>query len=467
MFFNLVNGKSQIREGIMKNLKFISICFLLTLAFVSNSLVAMEVGVATVDITGDGAMILDPLNVKAVFLRQGSEQIAIAVCDVGGVSRDVTSLARQRASAKTGIAYSNICVAATHTHMAKPHKDLVDPVVEAIVKAQAAAKPVKLAGGIGVVYNVSFNRRYWMKNGKVMFNPMFLNPDIVCPAGPIDPEVGFVVFSDLSNNKPMCLLSNFALHLDTVKEYGAVYQKKGKGSRNSVSADYPYWLEESLRKDLGKDLVSVFTIGCCGNVNHWDFSKPGPQSGHKTKTKQIGEGLATAIKVQLPNAKEQKASLAARSRVIDVPLQSFTIEDLAWAKKETKVSSKSEEVTERKAFLNKVRKRRILALNKLKEKGQTTIALDVQVFRLSDKTAIVTLPGEMFVEHGLAIRNFSPFENTLVMELANDNCKYVPDRRAFRQGEYEVENSLLVPGGGEMLVEAAVGMLKELKVDIR
>ncbi len=454
--------KSQIR-----NLLFALICLLLNLAVVQNCLAGLEVGVAVVDVTGKDAVILDPLNVKAVVFRQGAEQVAIVECDVTGVSRDITEPARQQACEKTGIPYSNICIAATHTHMATPHKDLLNPIVKAIVDAEAAVKPVRLYSGIGTEYTVSFNRRYWMKNGKVMFNPMFLNPDIVRPAGPIDPEVGFLLFRDASNNRPISLLSNFALHLDTVKEYGAVYQKTGTGSRNSVSADFPYWLEQSLRKELGIGLVSVFATSCCGNINHWDFSKPGPQSGHKTKTKQIGEALASAVKTELTNLKDERPSLAARSRVLRVPLQSYNAEELAWAKKASNVSSRSEEVSERKAFLNKIKRKRILALHQLQEKGRTTIPLDVQVFRLSENAAIVTLPGEMFVEHGLTIKNLSGFENTIVIELANNNCKYVPNRRAFRQGGYEVENSLLAPGGGEMMVEAALQMLKELKTDFR
>lgn len=429
----------------------------------------LEVGVGVVDISGDSAVILDPLHVKAVVIRQGAEIMALVECDVIGVSSEWTVPARQIASLKTGIPYSNICVAATHTHMASVHKDLQEAVIAAIVNAKANLKSVILKSAVGQQFNVSFNRRYFMKDGSVVFNPMFLNPEIVRPAGPIDPEVGIVMFYDATGNKPVSALINFPLHLDIVKEYGAVYQQSGQGSRNSVSADFPYWIETALRKDFGNTFNSLFLTGCCGNINHWDFSKPGPQSGWNTKSKQVGDSLYSSIKRALPIAKEEAPSLAARSRVLLVPLQSYNAEDLAWAKgvKTSSLSGKSEEPNERQQFLNDVRRRRILWLDEQKQKGNLSLPIDVQVFRLSNETAIVTLPGEMFVEYALTIKNFSPFANTIIVEMSNNGVSYVPNKKAFLQAGYEVENSKLAPGGGEMLAEAAIQMLRELKDDAR
>ncbi|HUS01146.1 MAG TPA: hypothetical protein VMY77_05435, partial [Chitinophagaceae bacterium] len=120
---------------------------------------------------------------------------------------------------------------------------------------------------------------------------------------------------------------------------------------------------------------------------------------------------------------------------------------------------------ERKKFLDNVKRTRILFLDELKQKGIVSLSLDVQVFRLSNNTAIVTLPGEFFVEFGLMIKNLSPFDNTIIVEMANNSVNYVPTKKAFLQGGYEVENSRLAPDGGEMLAEAAVQMLKEIKKD--
>ncbi len=65
-------------------------------------------------------------------------------------------------------------------------------------------------------------------------------------------------------------------------------------------------------------------------------------------------------------------------------------------------------------------------------------------------------------QKGLALKKASPFANTMVCELANDLCYYVPGQKSFIEGGYEVVNSWLAPGGGERLVESAVELLKDL-----
>ena len=96
-------------------------------------------------------------------------------------------------------------------------------------------------------------------------------------------------------------------------------------------------------------------------------------------------------------------------------------------------------------------------------RGADPLPVLVQAFRLSDEVALVGLPGEVFVELGLAIKKASPFPTTMVVELSQDCPDYVPTRKAFAEGSYETVCSWIAPGGGEMLVAAAVELLKELK----
>jgi neutral ceramidase len=49
------------------------------------------------------------------------------------------------------------------------------------------------------------------------------------------------------------------------------------------------------------------------------------------------------------------------------------------------------------------------------------------------------------------------------MSICNDRPSYVPTQKAFTEGSYEVTNARVKPGAGEMLVEAAVKLLKDVK----
>lgn len=445
----------------------VAFLLLITLRGLSQSSnTPLQVGIGIVNITGDSAVILDPLHAKAIVFKQGNQQFALIECDLTAVPQQAFMPARQRAAAVLNTPVDNIALAATHTHMASRYKDVPSAVEEAVRIAKNNLKPITVRSGIAQQPYISFNRRYFMKDGSVVFNPMFLNPDIVRPAGGVDPEVGVVMF--YADSKPLTALINFALHLDVVKEYGSRYQNSTAGSPNAVSADYPFWLNEALRNHFGAAFQSIFLTGACGNINHWDFSKPGPQSGYKTKSKEIGDSLYQSIKRTMPAMQTELPSLAIRSRTIAVALQSYTAEELAWAKSvdDKTLSQKSEEPTERQQFLNAVKRRRILALDEQRRSGGNgTIQLTVQAVRISHNTALVTLPGELFVELGQTIKNHSPFANTLIVELANNNVAYVPNQKAFAQGGYEVENSRLAPGGGELLVEAAIELLKELKAN--
>ena len=135
-----------------------------------------------------------------------------------------------------------------------------------------------------------------------------------------------------------------------------------------------------------------------------------------------------------------------------VPLQQYKPEQIAKARENMKEIGSKE-----LPFLQQVESYKIMDLQWRKTNA---LALTVQVFILGSDTAIVGLPGEIFSELGLIIKNQSPFRNTIVVELANDSIGYVPTRKAFAEGSYEVVNSRVAPGGGEMLVQAAVRLLK-------
>jgi hypothetical protein len=276
-----------------------------------------------------------------------------------------------------------------------------------------------------------------MKDGTVRFNPGQLNPDIVRAAGPIDPKVGIVLLRDANGRNAPAGLVNFALHLDTTG--GTQY-----------AADYPYYVEQALRQTLGSDFVLLFGTGTCGDINHIDVT-----TKDRRKSDVIGQTLAQTVSASLAGLKAVASpALSVRRQIVDVPLQKYTPQEIEQAKRDMpKVG------TNDLPFLDQVRAFKILDVQ---SRPGTTLPLEVQVVRLSNEVAVVGLPGEVFVDLGLAIKKASPFPTTLVVELCQDECGYIPTRKAFGEGSYETVNSRIAPGGGELMVDAAVGLLKDL-----
>ena len=315
--------------------------------------------------------------------------------------------------------------------------ELIAKLVKVVAKADAGAKPVRLEAGLTEQKGLSFNRRFHMKDGSVRFNPGILNPAIVKVAGPIDPEVGIVCFRRPGADKPAAALVNFALHLDTVG-----------GTR--YAADYPYYVEQRLREKYGKDFVLLFGTGACGDINHIDVTKK-----ERLKTDYIGRALAETVSAQADNLKVvAKPALAVRREVVEAPLQKYGSDDVAWARESIKKVG-----TRELSFLDQVKAYKILAVEM---RRSDTIGLEVQVFRLSRDVAVVGLPGEVFVDLGLAIKRASPFATTLVIELCHDAPGYIPTKKAFAEGSYETVNSRIAPGGGERIAEAAIRLLNAL-----
>ena len=440
----------------------------------------LEVGKAVVDITPPvpyrmsgyfserlSTGIKDRLFAKTLVFEQGTTRGAIVFCDLIGISVDVSQRARKLAEEKTGIPARNISITATHSHTGplyfgalRKHfhdrmnaatgkdqhesidypKQLVDKIVSSISQAHKAAQPVQFQAGFGTEKRLSFNRRFHMKNGGVRFNPGQQNPNILRVAGPIDPEIGVVTFSKQGQTAPWGALVAFALHLDTVG--GTEY-----------SADYPGHMQNYLREKINKDFVSFFGAGTCGDINHIDVKIKGRRSAN-----EIGSMLGQSVEKTIKSlAKPQKPSLAIRNTRLEAELQTFTDEEIGKAQSHMKMVD-----SPKLSFLERVHAYKVTAVGLRPGKK---IPIEIHAFRLSKECAIVTLPGEVFVELGLAIKNASPFETTIVIELANDAPGYLPTRKAFAEGSYETVNSRIKSGYGEKMATAAIRLLKELAAE--
>lgn len=406
----------------------------------------------------------DVLYAKALVVEQDGHRAALVVCDLISMPRGVTEEARKLIEQNDpGLPAERVMVSATHSHTGPvlPSGSSRDPaddgngadkarqyvatlperIADAVRQATGKLAPAKASVGHGYEDRLSFNRRFFMKDGTVGWNPGKLNPNIVAPAGPIDPDVP-VVYFESHDGKPIATYVNFAMHLDTTGGLRA-------------SADYPFTLAKLLGQLKGPDMLTLFATGCCGDINHIDVKSKTPQQGYD-EAARIGTILAGEVLKTYARLKPvATSSPQGKSELVKLDLPEIKPGEVEQARKVATTFGKN-----KPTFLEQVQAYKVLDVARREGKP---LEAEVQIITLGDDLAFVALPGEIFVELGLAVKQQSPYPNTIIAELANGSVGYVPTFKAYAQGNYEVVSARCAAGSGEKLAETAVRLLKELK----
>ncbi len=231
----------------------------------------------------------DPLHARALVLDDGSTALAMVVVDNLGVSPALILEAKRLASEKTGIPVEKMLISSTHTHSAPSsgggkegspeaayRQRLLDGIVESIVKAHEMRRPAAVGAAAHSLPEEVFNRRWYLKPGKMIPNPfgkmdeVKMNPGtdpntIDRPAGPTDPD--FVILS-IQNDKrqQIALYASYALHY-----VGATPPKQ-------VSADYFGEFARLMPSRLRGDgtMVAMLANGASGDINNIPFTVTRP-----------------------------------------------------------------------------------------------------------------------------------------------------------------------------------------------
>ena len=403
----------------------------------------------------------DDLFAKAIVFEKDGARVAVISCDLIAVPAEIVSKVRSLVEKTTGISPDRVMVSATHSHTGPvmPKKidryknlnnetyvkylsELPGLIAESARLANSALVISRLSIGKGYEETISFNRRFFMTDGTVGWNPGKMNPEIIKPAGPIDPEV-FVLYAETPEGKPVSTYVNFAVHLDNV-------------GGTDISADMPYTLSTILGQVKGKDMVTLFAQGCAGNINHINVKTKDPQKGHG-EAKRIGTVLSGEVLKTYTRLKPLDITrISAKREIVKLQLPDISPEELPEAQEVISRTGKADAPK----FLELVNAHKVVDV--LDRKGEPLDA-EIQVIALGEQCAIVSLPGEIFTEIGMYIKSRSPFPYTMVIELANGSIGYVPDRKAFIEGNYEPVSARCAAGSGEILAERALKLLNELK----
>lgn len=407
---------------------------LLMAGLTSPLFAALHVGVARADITpllGEtmtamgGAVVSvekinDPLSAKVVILQNGADALVMVSLELLDADDDRLDAIRDQIRQQTGI--DNVFCAVTHTHgsgrSSPEHISRITPlIIKAAVQAHADLQPARLGYAHGELHE-GYNRRIINSDGtgQMMWN----NRDRI-PSGPTDPAVGVMVIKHAKSDAVIATLVNYAVHPVISMNFSELI----------VSADYPGAMANEVEATVGG--LCVFFLGAAGDINPFDADMFRYATAEEAfaQVKMTGHLLAHEVLKTVRQVDQFDANPG-----------------IDYAQRMLPMANRSEGPA--------AAKNRSVELNTV---------------LIGDAFAMVTMPGELFVELGLDLKARSPAETTWVLGLTNEIQWYIPTLKATTEGGYGASTATdLEVGAGERLVLEAVvtlhhqmGLVKPLK----
>ena len=382
---------------------------------------------------------LDPLYARVLVLEAAPQRLALVTLDLGR-SFGPASLARLRDAAQRTSSISCLLVAASHTHSGPVIKDeyrgappaweqaALDKIGRAIAEAANALQPVRLGVGTGAVY-IGHNRLRVNADGSVSWFERNLTR---IPTEPVDPTVT-VLRIDREDGTPLAVLTNYACH-------PVVF-----GSDNlRYSADFPGVMNRVVEQALGDHVESFFLQGAPGDINPYYAVTPLEQDaiGRRDWTgERLGQEAARVAKeiharaVDAPDIEFRESTLTVRLR---------------W------------DIDKFRAALEK-----FLGPGGLETYGARIvpeIPLPVTTVLIDREIALMTMPGEPFVDFQMNWRDRCPVPHALLLGYTNGYNGYFPTILAASRGGYGAASAStwVEPGSGERMVDNAVARVYEM-----
>lgn len=418
----------------------------------------------------------DACKVRACVFDDGRKRAAFVGVDALMVPRHLVLAARQEISSRTGMAPDSIMIGASHSHSSGP-VGMVQPgwydhasplvrklayentsmanagylekvrsqIVDAVCAADRDRAETKVGFGIGQESAAAFNRRFRMKNGQTWTHPGQGNPDTVEPAGPIDPSVG-VVGSWSKEGKLQGCIVNYACHATT--------------SPPGISANWIYYMEQTIRGVFGPNVVVVFLAGFSGDITQVDNRSPYRHPSGDEYARLVGGRVgAEAVKVLHSSTRGNSVTIDFRSTVLRLGRRLPSAEKLkrclALVQQDPKSVGQTEWIFAKETLLLDAQ-----------AKKQKHLEAEIQAVQIGP-AVFASAPGEMFCQQGLDLKAGSRFKLTFPVSLANGCVGYVPTEEALGShgGGYETRltsYSSVEPSGGRKMVEAAISLVQQL-----
>ncbi|MFM9961806.1 MAG: hypothetical protein ACKV2Q_11345 [Planctomycetaceae bacterium] len=393
---------------------------------------------SAVDLLGQPLRLRDPLFARVLVLKD--EKVSIAI-----VSVDLIVFASQKviAEAKAKWGVDHVILSATHTHAGmNPRGMLIKPpaapdwtrsgkapaetvdwpglsadpwyaeteakVIAAIGKAMQNRFAARIVVGKGPFESayMAHNRRL-VRDGRV--SALWENPDRR-PTQPIDRTVGVIRVEDRSG-KPRAFAVHYACHPVALMGAGV------------VSRDFPGAMVDYIEQELGDDCLAMYLQGAQGDLDPYDLHNlRGENRFNIARQAGISLGKGALRVAEELKGSEQSPKLQVKESLLTIPNRNG---------------------------------------NKTTDVGLLTVVINRDF-------ALVTIPGEPFIQHQLDLTRKSPVANTFILGLAYHGqgtpfVVYIPTVQAVMEGGYgATECSFLAADAGEKMVGEAVTSIRKI-----
>lgn len=392
----------------------------------------MKVGIAKAMITpavkGKILGVRHELYAKALLLEDGETRVVLITADISLFGKDAADAIRERVQRLTGIPGSHIMLAASHNHSSAATTMLdrwsglscepdehyfwyfVDRIVGMVFQASQNMVEARIGAGKG---NAKLNINRWVLTPEgAKWAP---NPD-----APDDPEISVLRIDDASG-APLAMLVNFAAHA-SVLTWGKY-----------ISADFPGYLQDAIEKLYDGRVEAFFVNGASGDLKvNWlrtredgkiDFVYCSEEAG----ARRIGYAIAgEAVKVFEMTETSCLAGLSVASTKVSFPMLPAPTAD--------EVRKELEERRRKGAEAPWDAEWAARIIPEL-ESGTApkTIEGEIQCIALAGKIVLLALPGEVFVEVGLRLKQMSPVEDLFIVGYANGYVGYLASDKSLRE----------------------------------
>jgi hypothetical protein len=418
----------------------------------------------------------DELHARCLVLDDGATRLALVVCDLLGIDKQISEEARALIERDLKIPAANVLICATHTHSATSalgkdariishtmddyQRFVSGRIVDGVKRALNLLRPAHIASGSVQAPEHVFNRRWFMKPGtmpanpfgtfdKVKMNPPVGSENLVEPAGPTDPEVAFLSVRE-PGGKPIAVFTSYSLHY-----------VGGVGSGH-ISADYFGMYCNELARLLDAErqtpaFVALMSNGTSGDINNNNFRKPRGKQEPYAQMKYVAHDVAAKVHGALAKLEYRPhVTLAARYREPLIGVRKPSADMLKWAKD----TIANPPPSTGKANLSVIYAQRVQRMAEHPDQ----LKMPLQAFRIGD-VGLATMPCEVFCEIGLELKKKSPLKHSWLVSLAHGYYGYLPTPKQHELGGYETwlgTNRLEVQASDKMLAHL-LEMLAELK----